>query len=243
MRTTRVFHPEPLDDDTAFELRGEAARHVVKVMRLRAGAPFTVFDGSGREWPAELLDERGAARTGTGAAVSRESPLAVTLVQGISRGERMDIAVQKAVELGAAAIQPVFAERSVVQLDARRSARRVAHWQGIAIAACEQCGRNLIPPVAEPVALSVWLAGMRGTALVLDPTASTALPEVGKRVGAPLATLALLVGPEGGFSDTELEAARAAGCIGVRIGPRVLRTETAGIAALAALQTLYGDYC
>lgn len=243
MRGTRVFHPEALADDAAFTLTPDAARRLVKVLRLRAGAAFTAFDGSGRQWPAVLDGGQGGARTGAGAAVSRESPLAVTLVQGVSRGERMDVVVQKAVELGAVAVQPVFAERTVVHLDARRAARRVDHWQGIAIAACEQCGRNVVPPVHVPMPLSEWLATNTLPALVLDSGAASTLRALGPSFGAGAARLALLVGPEGGFSDAEVASAQAAGCTGVRLGPRVLRTETAGIAALAALQALYGDYC
>lgn len=239
MRDIRVFHAEPLADEAPFVLAPGAARHLVRVLRLRAGARFTAFDGSGLEWPAALVDENGSARTGVGAAVDRESPLSVTLVQGVSRGERMDIAVQKAVELGAVAIRPVIAERSVVQLEAKRAARRVAHWQGIAVAACEQCGRNVVPRVHEPLPFADWLAANELPALVLDPVATATLAEVGAPPGA---AVALLVGPEGGFSDGELAAARAAGCTAVRLGPRVLRTETAGIAMLAALQALYGDY-
>ncbi|MCA1799067.1 MAG: 16S rRNA (uracil(1498)-N(3))-methyltransferase [Xanthomonadaceae bacterium] len=239
MRGIRVFHAEPLTDDASFTLAPGAARHLVRVLRLRAGARFTVFDGSGREWPAELVDEKGDARTGVGAAVDRESPLPVTLVQGVSKGERMDIAVQKAVELGAVAIWPVIAERSVVQLDAQRAARRVAHWQGIAVAACEQCGRNLVPRVHEPMPFADWLAANELPTLVLEPGANATLADAAVQPGAGVA---LLVGPEGGFSESELAAARAAGCTAVRLGPRVLRTETAGIAMLAALQALYGDY-
>lgn len=239
MRGIRVHHPEPLADDMAFVLAAGAARHIVRVLRLHAGARFTAFDGSGREWPAELLDERGSARTGVGEVVDRESPLGVTLVQGVSRGERMDLAVQKAVELGAVEIRPVLAERSVVHLDARRAARRAAHWQGIAVAACEQCGRNIVPRVHEPVAFAAWLAANTLPALVLDPAATATLTDVGAPAGA---RVALLVGPEGGFSEHEVAAAQATGCTAVRLGPRVLRTETAGMAMLAALQALYGDY-
>ncbi|MEX0900659.1 MAG: 16S rRNA (uracil(1498)-N(3))-methyltransferase [Gammaproteobacteria bacterium] len=236
MRNTRVHHPAPLADDTEFELMPGAARHLVRVLRLSDGDAFTVFDGSGTEWPAVLIGEQ-RARTGRARVAPTESPLLVTLVQGISRGERMDWTLQKAVELGVSRIVPVVAERTTVRLSGERTAKRVAHWSGVVVAACEQSGRNRVP-VLDPVQpLAAWLETMDTAALVLDPAAAHGLREFASL--APDFTL--LVGPEGGFSDRELVAARAAGCTGVRLGPRVLRTETAGVAALAALQALYGD--
>ena len=236
MRDTRIHHPAPLADDTPFELEPGAARHLERVLRLRVGDTFTVFDGSGSEWPATLLGER-QARTGRARKRSTESPLSLTLVQGISRGERMDWTLQKAVELGVSRIVPVIAERTTVRLSDERANKRVAHWRGVMIAACEQSGRNHIPTLDPVQTLDAWLDTMDTQTLVLDPGATRGLREF-----APLAPVfTLLVGPEGGFSDRELAAAHSAGCAGVRLGPRVLRTETAGIAAIAALQALYGD--
>lgn len=236
MRETRVHHPSPLADDVDFELEPGAARHLVRVLRLRAGDAFIAFDGSGAEWPAVLIDER-TARTGRARTRPIESPLSVTLVQGISRGDRMDWTLQKAVELGVSRIVPVIAERTTVRLSGERAAKRVAHWEGVIVAACEQSGRLRVPALAPVQTLDAWFASTDGPALVLDPTATQGL----KEFAAHAPNFILLVGPEGGFSERELMAARAAGCAGIKLGPRVLRTETAGVAALAALQALFGD--
>ena len=246
MRLPRVFVEGPLAEGREMALPEQAAQHLLAVLRLRAGAPLVVFDGRGGEHPARLLEAgRGGARIELGAhrAVERESPLAVTLLQGLARGERMDLVVQKATELGVARIVPVAAARSVVQLADARAARRVAHWQAVAVAACEQCGRNRIPEVTAPLPLAeacrlaatepatrLWaLDAEGGVPLAADP------PPPGGRV-------ALLVGPEGGLTEEELEVAALIGFGRVRLGPRVLRTETAGPAALAALQALAGDF-
>lgn len=236
MREIRIHHPAPLADDTEFELESGAARHLIRVLRLRDGDPFTVFDGSGAEWPAVLVGTQ-RARTGRARERSIESPLSVTLVQGISRGERMDWTLQKAVELGVSRIVPVLAERTTVRLSGERAAKRVAHWHGVMVSACEQSGRIRVPALDAVQSFEAWLEKLDAPALVLDPAATQGLNDFASH--APDFTL--LVGPEGGFSDRELAAARAAGCAGVRLGPRVLRTETAGVAALAALQALYGD--
>ncbi len=236
MRDIRVFHHQPLADDIEVGLGADADRHLRKVLRLAPGAGFTLFDGSGREWPATLLED-GRARTTAAASVERESRLRLTLVQGISRGERMDWTIQKAVELGVAAIVPVFTERSTVKLDGARLERRLAHWRGVVVAACEQCGRNRLPAVAAPIAFEDWSPEGDARAFVLDPRAAVGFGAV----QAPGAAATLVAGPEGGLTDAEIGSAVAAGCVAVRLGPRVLRTETAGIAALAALQALYGD--
>jgi len=173
--------------------------------------------------------------------VSRESPLAVTLVQAVSSGERMDYTIQKAVELGVAAVQPLLTERSIVRLDGERRARRVAHWQAVAVAACEQCGRNVVPPVLPVVPLPDWLAGQTvasGVRLLLSPAGRSRLADLER----PAAPLHLLAGPEGGWSAGEEALAVDAGFVAVRLGPRVLRTETAALAALAAMQVLWGDF-
>lgn len=239
MRDVRIYHPEPLADDTEFTLADTARAHVGRVLRLKAGAALVLFDGTGAEWPATLVDAPlGTVRTRAGVARNVESPLALTLVQGISRGERMDWTVQKAVELGVQHIRPVTAERSAVRLDAARATKRHAHWTGVVIASCEQCGRTQLPRIDPPMSLEGVLRDSAGTILVLDPDAATTLPAVAPdRSGG----ITLLVGPEGGFSAAELEAVDAAGGTRLRLGPRVLRTETAGVAAIAALQALYGD--
>jgi 16S rRNA (uracil1498-N3)-methyltransferase len=179
-------------------------------------------------------------RVGEPRRINRESPLTVTLAQGISSGERMDYTIQKAVELGVCEIQPIACERSVVRLAPERAAKRVAHWQAIAAAACEQCGRNVVPPVLPVVPLARWLATLPSDALriTLSPDGATTL----RALSDVPARILLLVGPEGGLSPAERQDAQNAAFTAARLGPRVLRTETAAITALAAMQTLWGDF-
>lgn len=217
------------------------AHHALRVLRLHDGAPLVLFDGQGGEVEARLVvrGKHGFARLGERREVERESPLEVVLVQALATGDKMDWVVQKAVELGASAIQPVQAERSVLRLAGERADKRQAHWQQVAVAACEQCGRNRIPALRPLQPLLNWLAAHRhGLNYVLAPGG-------GAGFGAeprPQGPVHLLVGPEGGWSEAELAAFDAAACRRVRLGPRVLRTETAGLAALAALQARWGDY-
>jgi 16S rRNA (uracil1498-N3)-methyltransferase len=199
-----------------------------------------LFRGAGGEFAATLVrvDRHGAAaRIDAFDSVERESPLAVTLAQGIVANDAMDYAVRKAVELGVAAIQPLITARSAPLPEGDRRDKRLAHWRNITVAACEQCGRNRIPPVAAPLPLAKWLVDWRGKGIVLVPGASHALATT----TCASAPIALAIGPEGGFAEREIEAMRAAKFDGVSFGPRVLRTETAAMAALAALQVLWGD--
>jgi 16S rRNA (uracil1498-N3)-methyltransferase len=219
------------------------ARHLVQVLRMKAGARLTLFNGDGLEYEAVILHaakDAVSARIAGARAALRESPLAVTLGQGVSRSERMDYTVQKAVELGVARIEPVMTSRQVVRLDAARARQRADHWQAIAVSACEQCGRNRVPPVAPVMRLTDWLARDRGAApgLLFDPAAGCGLRELPRPSGGVI----LLAGPEGGFTDEERQDALRAGFVAVRLGPRVLRTETAALAALAAMQMLWGDF-
>jgi 16S rRNA (uracil1498-N3)-methyltransferase len=241
MRLTRIYVTEALSPDTEQLLPRGAADHLLRVLRLRPGAELTLFDGRGGEYAARLVGaERGAARVEVGAhlPIERESPLAVTLLQGLVRGERMDLIVQKATELGAQSIVPLLTERSVVRLDAAQIQKRLAHWQAIAISACEQCGRNRLPQIGPLAELSrVGELALSGARLLLEPQGRQTLP--GALAGHTEA--ALLIGPEGGLSDAEVEAAQDADFLPCRLGPRVLRTETAPLAALAALQLLAGD--
>lgn len=218
------------------------ARHAVRVLRLPPGAPMTLFDGRGGEYPARIQRierERVFAELGAWQEIERESSLAVTLVQAVQAGEKMDFTVQKAVELGVRDIVPVESRRSVVRLAGERAARRVAHWQGVAASACEQCGRNQVPIVAPLEKLEHWLArpAPGGLRLMLAPDAEACLVDL-----PASAAVQLLIGAEGGLDPQEVIAARQAGFVPVRLGPRVLRTETAGLAALAALQVLWGDF-
>jgi 16S rRNA (uracil1498-N3)-methyltransferase len=242
MRTPRVFHDGPLHTGRTLALDAGTAQHLTKVLRLRAGAPVILFNGEGGEYAALLAHvERRRAEVEVGAFDPRESesPLHITLAQGISKGERMDYAIQKAVELGVARIVPVFAERSVVRLNEERLERKLNHWRAVVVSACEQCGRNRVPAGAPAVNLRDWLAqgADDGIRLALDHRATQGF---GSLEAVPAAAT-LLVGPEGGLSNAELDAAKEAGYLPLSMGPRILRTETAAVAALAAMQTLFGD--
>lgn len=239
MRDVRLYHPEPLADGATVQLSDDAVRHALKVLRMRDGDTVTLFDGSGREWPATLVGVRGAAEVGAASSADRESPLDITLVQGISRAERMDATIQKAVELGVRSIHPVLTERSVVKLDAAKAARKVGHWRAVAVAACEQCGRNVVPAVAEPIPFADWVASPGQLVLVLAPGIGRPLAAAARDGRTPIA---LVVGPEGGLAPAEIDAVLAVGGEAVTLGPRTLRTETAGVAALAVLQAIAGDY-
>lgn len=244
MRISRLYLPTPLAVGMTVRLDDNAFNHAVRVLRLKPGAALILFDGEGGVFAATLLKvgKRDAwTRVTEALSGDVESPLRVTLAQGISRGEKMDYTLQKAVELGVAAIQPLFAEHGGVALAGERLTRKVQHWRGIVIGACEQCGRNRLPELREPVALTDWLAGLgreSGLRLLLDPLAERGLCGL----KPPLGTMTLLIGPEGGLSPEEIARALQAGFTGVRLGPRILRTETAGLAALAAVQMLWGDW-
>jgi 16S rRNA (uracil1498-N3)-methyltransferase len=243
MRLTRVFVEQRLVSGKGVGLPEQAGLHLTRVLRLDPGAPVILFDGTGGEYQGTLeRDGRNWwAKVGAHDPVERESPLAITLLQGVSRGERMDLIIQKSTELGVARIVPVLAERSVVKIDARQRARKQEHWQAIAVSACEQCGRNRVPQVADALSLGDAIAALapEGARCLL---AADATGSLAKAVTSGERTLALLIGPEGGLSDNEQKFARANGFTAYRLGPRILRTETAGLAALAALQTLAGDF-
>lgn len=237
----RLYFSGVIDDYGVCRVDGGQAHHVIHVMRLAEGDAVTLFDGHGVEYAAHIQRMNRAELTLTVSGrreVSRESPLNVTVAQSISSGERMDYTVQKCVELGVAAIQPLTTQRSVVRLAAERAERRIAHWQGVAAGACEQCGRNVLPPILPVKPLMTWLGQAdEGVRYVLAPDATTRLRELRR----PSEGITLLVGPEGGFGDEELFAIRAAGFTPVSFGPRILRTETAAAAALAAMQAMWGD--
>lgn len=225
------------------ELPPEAAHHAVRVLRLADGDRVVLFDGHGGQWQARLAHAGKKVRATLEAfdAEDRQPPLAVTLVQGLPAADKMDWIVQKCTELGVAAIQPVTAVRSVVRLSGERLLRRGQHWQQVAVAACEQCARNRVPPVAPLLDLPHYLgtaAPADATRLLLAPGAELNLRGMAK----PAGPVTLLVGPEGGFEEAETRAALAAGFRPVSLGPRVLRTETAGPAMLAALMALWGDF-
>lgn len=239
---TRVYLDAALAPGLRLALPENAFRHLVQVLRMSSGEPLRVFDGHGREFDARLdaVSRREAfVRLAAEISATRESPLHLTLAQSVSKGERMDYTLQKAVELGVTVIQPLITARSVVRLDAERSERKLDHWQGVITSACEQSGRAILPQLRPTARYADWLEQppeAEMLRLTLDPQASNSLREL-----TPASRITLLVGPEGGLSDAELEQARAAGFRAIRLGPRVLRTETAGVAAIAALQTLWGD--
>jgi 16S rRNA (uracil1498-N3)-methyltransferase len=242
MRLNRIFCEGPLTVGDEVKLPAAGAYHVARVLRMREGAPLIVFDGMGGEYQAEITRVEGDAvstKLMHHTPGTAESPLKVTLVQGVSRSERMDWTLQKATELGVTSIAPVLSARSVVRLDEKQAAKKQAHWQAIVIGACEQCGRTRVPHVATPVPLRNYFTNVKkeGLRLVLSPSAPGSL--------AGLASLPnkveLLIGPEGGLDDDELNAARTAAFTPVRLGPRVLRTETAAVVALSVLQALWGD--
>ncbi len=242
-RVPRIYVEQGLRAGARLELPGTAAHHALRVLRLRAGDALTLFDGRGGEWSASVASAAGgrlAVAIDAWHDVERESPLRVTLVQGVSSGERMDATVQKATELGVAAIQPVLTQKSVVRLAAERAAARVAHWRRVAIAACEQCGRNRAPQIHPVVSLDDYCrAAPQGLRLLLSPDAQSGLASAAARVDAPVT---LAAGPEAGFSAAEEAMLVTAGFVPVRLGPRVLRTETVAPAALAALAALAGEF-
>ena len=244
MRLTRIFVPQTLTVGAQIVLPAQAGAHLTRVLRLEPGAPLTLFNGEGGEYAATLSPANGKqclARVSRHDHIERESPLAVTLLQGIARGERMDLIVQKATELGVALIVPLLTERSVVKLDAKQRERKREHWQAIANSACEQCGRNRVPLIAAPLALGDSLADLAADArrCLLAADAGATLAGVVAQSRQPVV---LLIGPEGGLAENEQEFARVQGFVGCRLGPRVMRTETAGLAALAVLQTVAGDF-
>jgi 16S rRNA (uracil1498-N3)-methyltransferase len=243
MRLTRVHVDLPLAEGRELDLPEGPAGHLGRVLRLGVGDACVLFNGDGHDYDAQVIvagkrDMRVAI--GAGRAVTSESPLAITLLQGIARGEKMDLILQKATELGVTAIQPLHSQRSEVKLDEARGAKRLAHWRSVVTSACEQSGRAVVPRVAAPEPLQAAVRGLPagGLRLILDPEASETFATLSCPPGTPVM---LAVGPEGGWSPLDREQLVAGGFRGVRLGPRILRTETAGLAAVAALQARFGD--
>ncbi len=243
MTHTRLYYPDRISDGAVLALGSEQARYVGRVLRSKPGDRLSVFNGDDGEWRAEIT--RIGKNDATLAVLDRletttESPLDIHLVQGISRGERMDFVMQKATELGVRHITPVLADHGMVRLADDRAAKRQAHWQSVANSACEQCGRVRPPTVDLPIRLNDWFGEhheQEAMRLILRPHGGKPLSSC----AAPTGTLCLLVGPEGGFSPREYEDAEVSGFQAVALGPRVLRTETAAITALALAQSLWGD--
>lgn len=231
----RVFIAAALEQAGEVALEDAPAHHLARVLRLKEGDALTVFNGRGGEWDAEFIGRR-RVRLRSHSDVERESPLQVTLVQGVSSGERMDYTVQKAVELGVFAIQPLLTRRGVVRLEGNRASARAQHWQKVAIAACEQSGRNRVPEIMPLLAFHQYQPQGEGIRLLLSGKGRS-IREMKVETQATLAA-----GPEAGFAPEEQSALERAGFVKASLGPRVLRTETAALAALAALNALRGDF-
>jgi 16S rRNA (uracil1498-N3)-methyltransferase len=243
MRTTRIHVDQPLALSTELPLPSQAAEHVARVLRMNPGDMLTLFNGDGYDYAATLIaigKRDVVVRLEARESVANESPLELTLAQGVARGEKMDLIVQKATELGVTRIVPLFTERSEVKLDPSRAEKRLLHWRAVAASACEQSGRVHVPDVAPAQPIQAWLDGLaqdgaQRLALLPEGTLRPRELHFGDAGGV------LVVGPEGGLGDRDVAALQEAGFQGLRLGPRILRTETAGLAALAALQALHGD--
>jgi 16S rRNA (uracil1498-N3)-methyltransferase len=247
---TRLFFAGPLSPDAIIRLDADTSHHALRVLRLELGDAIELFNGDGLRYPAQLLDTDARAasvRVGTPGAAHTESPLTLCLAQALPSGDKMDWVVEKAIELGVHAIQPLLSTRSLLKLDASRSAKRLAHWRRIAIAACMQSGRDRVPEITAPIDLNRWLLERREHAkqscstapagLLLSPRGTVTLNDL----AAPPTAAWILVGPEAGLSEPEESLAIECGWQSLRLGPRILRTETAGLATLAALQARFGD--
>lgn len=244
MRVTRAYLELPLAPGAEVVLPETAAAHLTRVLRLGVGDSCVLFNGDGHDYAARIAvvgKREVRAVVGEATRVDRESPLRTGLLQGVARGEKMDLILQKATELGIADVRPLWSQRSEVKLDGERAAKRLAHWRGVVTSACEQSGRATVPPVAAPVSLANALDALPagGLRLLLDPDGTLGI----RTLELDADTLVwLAVGPEGGWSPDDRAQLQAAGFQGLRLGPRVLRTETAGLAALAALQAMGGDF-
>ncbi|MDR2625536.1 MAG: 16S rRNA (uracil(1498)-N(3))-methyltransferase [Zoogloeaceae bacterium] len=247
MNAPRFFCDLPLASGMEVDLPEAVARHAAQVLRLPPGAAVTLFNGRGGEYPAVLSltgKARARARLGEWRDVERESPLRVTLAQAAQTADKMDFSLQKAVELGVRIFQPLASRRSVMRLSGERQQKRESHWQAVALAACEQCGRNRPPEIFPIKPLEDWLIQegrtLPGWKLLFTPEAETGLSAWARTKNA-VQEVTLLIGAEGGLDAQEIAAARASGFLPLCLGPRILRTETAGVAALAVLQNLWGD--
>lgn len=242
MRVTRIYHPGPLTAHARVELSEASSRHLARVLRIAGGDPVAVFDGRGAEYPGRVTDTGRQLTVELGEIVvsDKQSPLALTLIQGIARGDHMDLAIQKATELGITAIVPVITARTQGTRSRAQLERRMRHWQGIIISACEQSGRNTLPLLESPRTLADSIAGTPWSSdlrLVLSPDGELSARDLPR----PEEGIELLIGPEGGLTQDELDLAVTSGFRRLRLGPRVLRTETAAISAIAILQASWGD--
>lgn len=243
MRTVRSYIDCLLAPDLELVLPEITTNHIVRVLRLEPGDVFHLFNGDGHDYPTEILslEKRGArARVVSRMALGNESPMRIHVFQSIARGEKMDWILQKATELGVSAFTPLVSERTEVKLDQERSEKRLAHWHGVIRSACEQSGRAVVPSIHAPIAINRLNAGAgMQQSFYLQPGSGSRVADLQPASGAELV---LAIGPEGGFSERDVHLLQTAGFKGLSLGPRILRTETAGIAAIAALQSRFGDW-
>lgn len=244
MRNIRFYSDQALAIGAQIQLSNSATAHAVRVLRMAVGDQATLFNGDGYDYACTLITvQKNAVLVVVDACqlLENESPMQITLLQGISSGDRMDYTIQKAVELGVKQIQPLTTERSIVKLTGDRAEKKVAHWQGVVNSACEQSGRAVVPTVLMPLTLKQWLlenAHQGQSRILLNPVGAKQLRDIDQ----PVKQVQLLIGPEGGLNDAEINLAVAHQFQSIILGPRVLRTETAALAALSAMHTLFGDF-
>jgi 16S rRNA (uracil1498-N3)-methyltransferase len=243
MRTPRLYIPKIAASGENITVTGQSAHHVIQVLRLRPGAVVRIFNGNGMEWETVLLEsKRSEAVLKVGAAVKAiaDSSLSITLAQGIARNDRMDLILQKSVELGVSRIQPLWMQRCQAHVKGERLEKRMLHWQGVIISACEQCGRSTLPEIYKPVEYTTWVTRQNplSLGLMLQPECEQTLHDI----SPPESDILVLVGPEGGLDTEEQRLATASGFRGIRLGQRILRTETAALSALAGMHALWGDF-
>ena len=244
MEENRFYHSENLELKLVVELGAQTHIHATKVLRLKVGDQFALFNGDGFDYVVKVIEiskHKTSVEIINKYEVNRESPLKITLAQGIAAGDKMDWIIQKTVELGIESIQPLFTERSIVKLDRERADKKLEHWRTVAISACEQTGRAIIPEILSPLPLSQWLSAQQkknNLKLILTPSKAQNINQLEK----PSSSIDFMVGPEGGFSDKEMALALNSAFIPINFGQRILRTETASIVALSIMQNLWGDF-
>lgn len=245
MEENRFYHSENLELKHVVELIVQTHIHATKVLRLKVGDQFALFNGDGYDYVAKVIElskHKTSVEIVDRYEVNHESPLKITLAQGLAAGDKMDWIIQKAVELGIQSIQPLLTERSIVKLDRERADKKLEHWRTVAISACEQTGRSIIPDILSPIHLVQWLSNQNQTAnslkLILTPAKAQNINHLEK----PSSPVVFMVGPEGGFSEKEMNLALSSSFVPVNFGKRVLRTETASVVALSIMQNLWGDF-
>ena len=245
MEENRFYHSEKLELKHVVELIAQTHIHATKVLRLKVGDQFALFNGDGYDYVAKVIElskHKTSVEIIDRYQVNHESPLKITLAQGLAAGDKMDWIIQKAVELGIQSIQPLLTERSIVKLDRERADKKLEHWRTVAISACEQTGRSIIPDILSPIHIVQWLSNQNQTAnslkLILTPAKAQNINHLEK----PSSPVVFMVGPEGGFSEKEMNLALSSSFVPVNFGKRVLRTETASVVALSIMQNLWGDF-